>query len=109
MGAATLALKCAIIVSLRCALPATTVGMVQAEAFPLHTCTVVSPIGTATGSRRLGLQASPVGLAFPPTLRQAVLPLLAGEASPPRTQSACLPLRCRWVRKATSDADVTDP
>lgn len=32
-----------------------------------------------------------------------------GEASPPRTQSACLPLRCRWVRKATSDADVTDP
>ena len=51
MGAATLALKCAIIVSLRCALPATTVGMVQAEAFPLHTCTVVSPIGTATGSR----------------------------------------------------------
>ena len=82
MGAATLALKCAIIVSLRCALPATTVGMVQAEAFPLHTCTVVSPIGTATGSRRLGLQASPVGLAFPPTLRQAVLPLLAARPAP---------------------------
>ena len=51
MGAATLALKCAIIVSLRCALSATTVAMVQAEAFHVHTCTVVSPTGTATSSR----------------------------------------------------------